>query len=393
MAVTDLSTPDLKTYASLLLAAQKWNNAETLFELLQSRDPKDPEVLKALTLLSLGKAKPEEQERRWTLWSQAAPEDPDLSDIHAQIQMAAGDVKAAQATWKASAETQDPRALVSLAKLARQRKDYAGALLLADKAVAAGPKDDQAWAERARVNDALKHPLKARADWDTAIALAPQDPWHRLDRGQLALRELYDLKTAQGDLEFATIKLPENVLAWESLAEVYERKSEDHDAWHAWLTALALRPDYAPAYPSAAMLSFHFQDYSHAAQYARLAAKAYPAEYGFPLVEGLSLLAQGQRDQALSVLQKASGRFRDTPSVAEFFHFLLVPNSDYYLNTALQQEKNAALRVSLRSYQGAYYTLLKQAASAKAALDEVAQSGLKQLPEAASASYWLDNGK
>lgn len=389
----DLSTPDLSTYSHLLLAGGRLPEAEQALGLLNERVPGDRDTLWTLALLAGARGDTKAQESRITALEKAFPGDLEAANLRARQLLTRGDRTEAKAAWTAIlARDENPEALMALADLALEAQKPKEALPLADRALKASPDDDQAWALHARVLVALEQYSAARRDLDQALTLAPNDPWHRLDRGKLAWLHLYDLDLAQADLEFATIKNPGNFFGWSALAEVYEELKRPRQAYDAWLKALSLRPDYRFAYPSTAMLAFRYQDFPRAAAFAKEAAKDHPAEYAFPFVEALSRRALGQPQEATQVLEKARPRFTRGSTVDEMFRFLLTPGQDYYLNTALNLEKKENVRLRLRFYQGCVYALAKSAASARAAFEEVSASTLERIPEIPAARDWLDHG-
>jgi tetratricopeptide (TPR) repeat protein len=393
--LADLSTADLTTYSNLLLAAGRLTDAEAALTAVNTRAPGDHSVLLALALLAGARGDAAAQAQRVNALEAAFPGDPDAGDLKARQLLAQGDKAGAKAAWQAVlARTEAVPALLGLAELALDAKKPQEALTWADRAVKVAPGDDQAWAAHARAQTALGEYSGARRDLDKALALAPDDPWHHLDRGKLAWLHLFDPQLAQSDLEFVTLKVPDNFFGWSALAEVYEDQDRPRQAYNAWMKALSLRPDYRFGYPSAAMLSFRFQDFPRAAAYAREAAKDYPAEYAFPFVEALSLKALGKWPAAVAALEKARPRFTRGSTVDEFFRFLLTPGSgaDYYFNTAMNLEKRDNIRLRLRFYQGCFYALNKSQGAAKAAFDEVGASSLMKIPEIAASRDWLDHG-
>jgi tetratricopeptide (TPR) repeat protein len=391
----DLSTPDLATYSNLLLAAGRLPEAEQALGILDGRRPGDKTVLLSLALLAGARGDATTQASRVMALEKAFPGDPDAGNLRARQLLVKGDLAGAKAAWLAVLDhREDVGALTGLAEMALDAKKPQDALPLADRAVKAAPQDDQAWALHARVQSDLGLYPAAKRDLDKALTLAPDDSWHHLDRGKLAWLHLYDPNLAQGDLEFTTIKDPENFFGWSALAEVYEEQLRPRQAYDAWMKALSLRPDYRFGYPSAAMLSFRYQDFPRAAAFAREAAKDYPAEYAFPFVEALSLKAMGKGPAAVAVLEKARPRFTRGSTVDEFFRFLLTTGSgaDYYFNAAMNLEKQENILLRLRFYQGCYYALTKSPGAAKAAFDEVGASSLIKIPEIGASKDWLDHG-
>lgn len=389
----DLATPDLQTYTNLLLTAGRLPEADQALQILDQRLPQDKTILYSLALVAGARGDRASQVRRVAALEAAFPADPDALNLRARLLVAQGDRAGAIALWKRVLAAQDNlEALLGLANLALDSHNPQEALGWADRATKLAPKDDQAWDLRGRAQSDLGRYVAARQDFDRAIALAPDDPWHRLDRGKLAWLHLYDPLLARADLEFSVIKEPDNFFGWSALGEVYEDQNQPRKAYDAWMKALSLRPDYRFAYPSAAMLTFRYLDFSHAAAYAREAAKDYPAEYAFPFVEALSLRALGQLQAAQTVLERARPRFVRGSTVDEMFRFLLTPGMDYYLNTAMKLETKDTVRLRLRFYQGCAYALGHVANSARAAFEEVTDSTLLKIPEIGAARDWLEHG-
>jgi len=390
----DLPTADLEVYSNLLLTAGRLPEADQALQALNTRKPGDRNVLLRLALVAEARGSTDVTSRLAALEA-ASPGDPDAADLRARRALARGDKVGAKAAWtSALTQREDSGALLGLATLALGEKKPQVALSFADRAVQANPTDDQAWAVHAQVQSSLGAYRAAKRDLDQAVTLAPDDPWHRLDRGKLSWLRLYDSRSAQADLELVTMKDPDNFFGWSALAEVYEDLDRPRDAYNAWMKALSLRPDYRFGYPSAAMLSFRFQDFPRAAAYAREAAKDYPAEYAFPFIEALSLKALNRWPEAVPALEKARPRFTRGSTVDEFFRFLLTPSSgaDYYFNTAMNLEKTETTRLRLRFYQGCFYAMSKSQGAAKAAFDEVGASTLMKIPEIAASRDWSNHG-
>jgi tetratricopeptide (TPR) repeat protein len=390
---SDLSTPDLQVYSNLLLAAGRLPEADKLFQLLNQRVPKDKTTLLTLALVAGARGDRAAQTQRLAALEAAFPGDLDAAGIRARLLLAQGNRTAAAAEWKAIlAQKDDLDALVGLTDLSLDANKPQDALAWAERAVRAFPLADEAWAARARVKTDLAQYLPARQDLDRAITLSPDDPWHRLDRGKLAWLHLYDPVSARADLEYSVAKQPNNFFAWAALGEVYDDQNQPRKSYDAWMKALSVRPDYRFGYTTAAMLAFRYLDFDRAIRYAHEAAKDYPAEYAFPFVEALSLRAIGQPQAAQTVLEKARPRFERGSTVDEMFRFLLTPGSDYYLNNAMKLETKDTVRLRLRFYQGAAYALAHAANSARAALQEVADSTLQKIPEIGAARDWLEHG-
>jgi len=392
-APADLATPELTTYAHLLLAAGRLKDAEASLSVLADRTPGDRTTLYALAALAGARGDLATQATRLTALEAAHPGDPGAGNLRARAALARGDKAGAQKAWSAVvAQGEDPEALAGLAQLALDAGAPGQALSLVNRALSPSPDDDQGLGLRARIQTELKNFRAARQDLDRAVALAPDDPWHRLDRGKLAWLHLYDLGLARTDLEWVTARLPQNLMAWEALAEVNEEEGQGPAAFDAWKRVLELRPDYRFAYPSGAMLAFRYRDFARAAPLAHQAALDHPAEFAFPFVEALSLRYLGRPAEAQTVLEKARPRFLKNPTVTEMFRFLTTPGSEYYLEGALKIEKQENVRLRLRFYQGCQYAFSKAWNSARAAFQEVGDGTLLHIPEIAAARDWLDHG-
>lgn len=388
--VKDLSAPDLDTYSGVLIAAGQLDEADQALTLLDKKQPGDKTTLKNLALVA--QARGVNADARVGTFLQAFPQDPDALNLKASLQLSKGDTAGAAASWNASlAKTETRQALEGLAGLALDAGKPADAKPLADRALQHDP-DDGTWALHASIQSALGNTTEARKDLDQAVTLAPDDPWHRIDRARIEWRAFRDGAAAQTDLETALKADPDNVMTWSLLADVRFGLDQPQKAYDALLAALKVRPDFRPAFTLGTMMAFRLKDYPHAVEFAQKAAKDYPGEYAFPLIEALSLQALGKPQDSKTALEKSRPRYAANPSVDELYRFLLSTNTDAFLNTKLSQEKNEATRVRLKYYQGSWYALTGAAASAKAAFEEVAASALEGVPEIAAARDWLNHG-
>jgi tetratricopeptide (TPR) repeat protein len=388
--VQDLSTPDLDTYSDLLLAAGRLDQADQALTVLDKKQPGNKATLKALALVAL--ARGTGADARVSALVQAFPQDPDALNLKAAQLLSKGDAAGASAAWNASlAKAETREALEGLAGLALDAGKNDDARSFADRALQHDP-DDGTWALHSRVMVLVGETGKARKDLDQAVALAPDDPWHRIDRARIEWRTYRDAAAAQTDLETALKADPGNVMTWSLLADVRLGLNQPQKAYDALLSALKLRPDFRPAFTLGTMMAFRLKDYPRAVEFSQKAAKDYPGEYAFPLIEGLSLQALGKPQDAKTALEKSRPRYAANPSVDEMYRFLLTPNTDAFLNARLRDEKNQATRVRLKYYQGSWYALTGSVASARAAFEEVAASTLDGVPEIAAARDWLDHG-
>ena len=387
----DLSASDLNTYGGVLLAAGRLDDANQAFTALDKKQPGDKDTLKTLALLA--QARDDGTfEARVNALVQRYPDDPETLNLKAGLLASKGDAAGASAAWTASlAKAETREALEGLAGLAMDAGKPSEALPYADRALQHDP-DDNTWALHARVKAEQGRAAEALQDLNQAVALAPDDPWHRLDRARVEWRSLRDAPAAEADLELAVKADSSNVLSWSLLSEVLESQDKAQPAYDALLQSVRLRPDFRPSYPSGAMLAFRLKDYAHAVDFAQKAAQDYPGEYGFPLVEFLSLQALGRAPEAKAALDRARPRYAANAPVMELFRFLLTPTSDSYLNTTLQQEKRESTRVRLKYYQGCWYAQTGADASARAAFEEVAASKLESIPEIPAARAWLNHG-
>lgn len=390
-SLKDLSASDLDTYAGVLLAAGRLDEADQTLTTLNSKQPGNKETLKTLALLAEARGDGSLAVRVDT-FVKTFPGDPEALNLQARIKYAQGDKAGADAAWKASlSKTETRDALEGLVGLALDANQPDDALPLADRALKLEPTDGT-WVLHSQVMVALNRGIDARHDLDQAVAMAPNDPWHRIDRARVEWRKQRDAKAARADLE-AAIKLDAgNVLSWSLLTEVLWASNQPRPAYDAVFQTLKLREDFKPAYPAGAMLAFRLKDYERAVSFAQLASKDYPGEYAFPLVQALSLQALGKPQDAKTCLEKARPRYARNPTVDELFRFLLTPTSDSFLNTALNQEKNQSTRVRIRYYQGYWYAITGAPASAKAAFEDVASSTLDGIPEIQAANDWLQHG-
>jgi tetratricopeptide (TPR) repeat protein len=391
--LSTMSPADQGLYANLLLASGKYDEAAKVFDHLLGVDPANKDALTALALLAGLKGDTASQRSLIDQLVSRYPSDNEVLNLQAQNALSRGDLAAARSAWEASRQIKEsPDALVGLAMLSLQGKKPKDALNLLDRAETLTKNNDLLYSLRSQAHAALGEYLLAETDVSHALALMPDNPWYSLDRARLGWLNLQKPIQALADAEKALSLDATLFYAWEYKAEILESQGKAREAYEAYRKALALEKDFRFSYPAVSVLAFRFQDYPQALKYAHEAAKDYPGEYAFPVIEALSLRFLGRAPEAQTVLEKNQARFPKGTTVNELYRFLLAPDTDFYLNAALTQEKKENIRVRVQFYQACQYVLLKATSSARAGFTVASESRLPGIPEIAAAKDWLDHG-
>lgn len=392
----DLSTmtaADQGLYGNLLLASGKYDDAAKVFRNLLTLDVVNKDALTALALLAGLEGDTNAQKTFIDLLVASYPGDSEVLNLQAQNSFSRGDAASAKAAWDASLQLRPSAdALVGLAMLSLQARKAKDAVGLLDRAEALSKNNDLLYSLRSQAHSALGEYVMAETDVSRALALMPDNPWYLLDRARLGWLNLQKPVQALADAENALALDPTLFYAWEYKAEILESQGKAKEAYEAYRKALALEKDFRFSYPAVSVLAFRFQDFPQAMKYAHEAAKDYPGEYAFPVIEALSLRFLNRAADAQAVLEKNQARFPKGTTVNELYRFLLTPENDFYLNAALTQEKKENIRVRVQFYQACQYVLLKAYSSARAGFEAASESRLPGIPEIAAARDWLDHG-
>ena len=388
-----LSVEDQGIYANLLLATGKYKPAAEMFRHVLEIQAGNKDALTALVLLTGLDGDTSSQKALIDELVYRYPTDTDVLNLQAQNAFSQGDSSGARSAWEASIQSgPTPDALVGLAMLALQTKKTKDAIALLNRAEGLTQANDLLYSLRSQAYTTLGEYLLAENDLTHAITLMPENSWYYLDRARLNLLNLKKPVQALADAEQALSLDSSLFYAWEYKAEILESQGKAKEAYQAYRKALALEKNFRFSYPAVATLAFRLQDYPQAILSAHEAAKDFPGEYAFPIIEALSLRFLGKKSEAQTVLEKNQSRFPRGTTVNELYRFLLAPENDTYLNAALSREPKENIRVRVQFYQACQYVALKAYSSARAGFQLASESRLPGIPEIAAARDWLDHG-
>jgi Tfp pilus assembly protein PilF len=176
-----------KGYIRLLLEVKDFATAQTVVTGLMKTDGKDPEVagLNGIVLLNSGKAGDAVIALQNAV--QNAPKDAFLQYWLGRAALAKGDIDLAEKSLRQAASLNPSRleAEEELARIAGQRGDMGLLADVADRTIAAAPRNPQGYVWRAVVEMNHNSADKAETDLKTVMSIAPQNPQAYLQLGKL----------------------------------------------------------------------------------------------------------------------------------------------------------------------------------------------------------------
>ena len=175
------------------------------------------------------------------------PFEPMLNHLMAAVLFSQGETRPARSHIETSLEKRPGNAAAHLlaAGIARAARDFDGALVHLDQAIAIAPQRE-AFLEKARTLDQAGLRSLARAAWQAVLDVIPQSTEAAARLGRLAWED-GDYAAAAILLERATAsEAPAQV--WFDLGLVGQDLRDYHGAATAYRKAIELKPDYAEAY-------------------------------------------------------------------------------------------------------------------------------------------------
>ena len=298
------SIPIQVSYARVLIARGKWDQASDLVRALSKSNSSNPQVARLNAELLLHANKTHDA---FTLLQKAAsnaPDDAKLQILLARTAQAIGNTSVADASYQ-QASRLDPQSLDAargLAEMAIARKDTTQLTQLADKAITSHPNAPDGYLWRGTVEASQEQFEKAEKDFQEALKRDPNNVAAQLDLGQL---ELHQKRESQGRalLEQALDRNPNLVPALNMLVAADLQDKQPEKALARVQAQVAKVPNNPALYADLAQLQLQMKDYAGAQASAQKALQI-DKEYG-PAVEAYSQaeLATGNPDAAIAAWQ------------------------------------------------------------------------------------------
>ncbi len=298
------SVPIQISYARVLVARGKWDQAADAVKALSKSNGSNPQVarLNAELLLHANKIR-----EAFTLLQKAAgnaPDDVRLQILLARTAQALGNASAAEAAFQQAARL-DPLSLDAsrgMADMAMSRKDYIQLSQLAEKAIAAHPSAPDGYLWRGSVEGSQQELDKAEADFKEALKRDPNNVAAQMDLGALELNQKHESQ-GRAILEQVLEKNPSLIAALNMLVREDLQDKQPEKALARVQAQLAKMPNSPALYTDLAQLQLQTKDFAGAQANAQKALQL-DKDYG-PAVEtyAQSAVATGNTDGAIAAWQ------------------------------------------------------------------------------------------
>ncbi|MBN2657458.1 MAG: tetratricopeptide repeat protein [Spirochaetales bacterium] len=243
------------------------------------------------------------------------------------------------------------------------------------------------YSDRSRVYRFLKDYGKAEDDLTRAIELYPSE-WNYLDRARIRIGDLNERERAKEDLLAVMDQNPENFFANVYLAGLYDEEGEYDLSLVHYEKVLELASDYNYAYPALGKLYYIKERWAESAQMYRKAVETGLNDLTYPLMGWLALYRDGREKEGQQFLNSYIGKLDRSSAVYEMYRYYLSPSSPYFVQMAIDKEKDETLRDRMKFYMAMIDALKGREGTAQAILGEIAAR--KGAPEFELANLYLE---
>ena len=222
-------------------------------------------------------------------------------------------------------------------------------VLLFDSAEKIDPENPYIYSDRSRVLRFLKDYGRAEDDMTKAISLLPSE-WNYLDRARIRISDLNDRDGAKEDLQKILELNENNFFANVYLAGIYDEERNYDMSLEFYEKIISLAEDYHYAYPALGKLYYIKNQWNKAAEMYARASFSGLKEMTYPLMASLSYSLAGDERKAKSILNDNIGKLDRSSSIYEMYRYYLNPSSPYFVQMAIDKDKNEQLRDRMKFY-------------------------------------------
>ncbi|MDA3809503.1 MAG: hypothetical protein PF518_04140 [Spirochaetaceae bacterium] len=218
-----------------------------------------------------------------------------------------------------------------------------------DQAEKIDPDNPYVYSDRSRVQRFLKDYGRAEDDITKAISLYPSE-WNYLDRARIRISHLDDKEGAEEDLKKIISLNSENFFANVYLAGIYDDEKEYDLSLKFYEKILTLANDYYYAYPALGKLYYIKAQWDKAAEMYARASFSKAKDMTYPLMASLCYTLDGDKGNARSILNDNIGMLDRSSSIYEMYRYFLNPSSPYFVQLAIDKDKNEMIRDRMKFY-------------------------------------------
>jgi tetratricopeptide (TPR) repeat protein len=257
-----------------------------------------------------------------------------------------------------------------------------------DAAETIDPQNPYIYSDRSRVLRFLKDYGRAEDDMSKAITLYPSE-WNYLDRARIRISDLDDTEGAKEDLGKIIEINDENFFANVYLAGIYEEEEQYDLAQKYYEKVLSLADDYHYAFPALGKIYYIKGQWGKAAEMYVRASFSGLNEMTYPLMASLCYTLDGDKQKSKSILNDNIGKLDRSSSIYEMYRYYLNPSSPYFVQLAIDKDKNELLRDRMKFYVAMIDKINGHNDTAAAIFSEIAHR--KGAYEFVLASHELEN--
>lgn len=227
------------------------------------------------------------------------------------------------------------------------------------------------YSDRSRVFRFLKDYGRAEDDISRAIALYPSE-WNYLDRARIRISDLNNREGAKEDLSEIIVKNDSNFFANVYLAGIYDDERDYESALKYYEKVLSIAEDYHYVYPALGKLYYIKGQWDKAADMYSMASSSRLNEMTYPLMAYLCYSQAGENKKAGSILNGNIGNLDRSSSIYEMYRYYLNSGSPYFVQLAIDKEKNELIRDRMKFYLAMIDKLDGREATASVIFNEIA---------------------
>lgn len=213
------------------------------------------------------------------------------------------------------------------------------------------PDNPYIYSDRSRVYRFLKDYGRAEDDMTKAISLYPSE-WNYLDRARIRISDLDDKEGAKEDLNEIIAINEDNFFANVYLAGILDEEKKYTESLYYYEKILTLADDYHYAYSALGKLYYYQKKWDKAAEMYMKASFSKTNDMTYPLMAFLCYTMNGEDGKAESILNDNIGKLDRSSTLYEMYRYYLNPSSPYFVQMAIDKDKNEMMRDRMKFYLG-----------------------------------------
>lgn len=362
-------------YYALLISNNDMEKGREQLDILLNDNPDDPEILSAYIVLMDYLGEDENRDKALDHLIKVDPENNFAINMKGSFALRNEEYKEAEKLFRQNLASGyvDSETLIGLANALMHLKGREEeSILIFNRAEEIDSQNPFVYSDRSRVHRFLKDYGAAEDDLSKAIELYPSE-WNYLDRARIRIGDLGDNEGAKEDLLMIMDLNEENFFANVYLAGILDEEGDYEQARIHYERVLAQADDYQYAYPSLGKIYFIQEKWAQSAEMYKKALEAGLDEMTYPLMAYLAYYMDGDIRSGNAILNRYIGRLDRSSSIYEMFRYYLAPSSPYFVQMAIDKEKDEMFRERMKFYMAMIDNVKGRIDTAKAIFNEIAE--------------------